>query len=151
MRNLRFASLLSTPLIVSLLTIGALMSSLSAKAQWEVTTVTIPFAFQTEYQKMPAGVYRIKNVSENLLLLHGPNQVATLVPVHAAIAKETPTKGSVVFHRYGETYFLGEFWTASAKDGAECFKSRAEKEMILASKHQVPSMTTLAFDSVTRR
>jgi hypothetical protein len=125
------------------------MSPLFAKAQWEVTTVTIPFAFQTEDQKMPAGVYRIKNVSENLLLLRGPNQVAILVPIHAAIAKKAPAKGSVVFHRYGNTYFLREFWTASAKDGVECFKSRAEKEM--ASKRQVPSMTTLVFNPVLQR
>jgi hypothetical protein len=150
MRNFPFASCLTIPAIASFLTIGISMSPTFAKAQAGPSTVTIPFAFQAEQREMPAGVYQISKASDNLVLLRGPNEVATFVLVHAAIAQKTSSQGSVVFHRYGQTYFLGEFWTASTKTGAECFKSQAEKEMILASKHPVPSTITLAYTPVPR-
>jgi hypothetical protein len=153
MRNSRFASFFDPTLIACVLMIGALMSAIPAKAQWQSTigTVNIPFAFHAEDREMPAGMYRIVRESDSLLMLRGPNQEVGHVSVHRTMAAKAPAQGLAVFHRYGDRYFLGGFWTAGDSYGMECFKSRAEKEMLRTSKQQVPDLTTLAFNSTPQQ
>ena len=35
----------------------------------------------------------------------------------------------MVFHRYGDAYFLSEVWTAASPSGRKIFRSRAEEEL----------------------
>ena len=150
MRNSRLAYLFNPALIACVLMIGALMSAASAKAQSAspIGTVNIPFTFHIGSQEMPAGMYRITSESVHSLLLRGPNKAFVLV--HAKIARKAPSQAVVVFHRYGETYFLAEVWLAGASDGLECTTTRTEKQMIHASNTQAPSLTTLALNSAPR-
>ena len=64
MKNTRLTSILSSSVIACALTIGSLTSAPSALAQSRTAlVVNIPFAFQTENQTLPAGMYHIERES----------------------------------------------------------------------------------------
>ena len=48
------------------------------------------------------------------------------VPV---VAVDPADKSMLVFHRYGEEYFLREVWAAGAGTGRELIKSHTEREI----------------------
>lgn len=47
-------------------------------------------------------------------------------PVETASPKDKPT---LVFHRYGDQYFLFQIWPAGVTTGRELFKSRSERKI----------------------
>jgi hypothetical protein len=55
-----------------------------------------------------------------------------------------------VFDHYGDKYYLRQIWTAGSTVGAECRKSRAEKESQLAKNAQAPSTVELALNTVPK-
>jgi hypothetical protein len=150
MKRLNRISITRSALIASALAIGVFASTHSAQAQQFgslIGTATIPFTFQAGTQEMPAGVYEIRRVATNALQLRGgPKLEAHYVSTHTTEAAKTPKNGSVVFHRYGDTFFLGQVWVAGTPFGAECYSSKAEDEM-RASTHKAPASIQLSFNS----
>ena len=150
MKDTRLTSILNSSLIACALTVGSLASTLSASAQSSTTLaeVSIPFAFQTANQTLPAGMYRIDRESNHLILLRGPRQAAGFVTMHDAIRSHAPDHGAVVFDRSGDKYYLRQIWTAGDNVGLECPKSRAKRESLQAKNMQAPSSIELAFNSL---
>jgi len=152
MKNTRLTSILNSSLIACALTIGSLASTQYASAQsTELAEVTIPFAFQTPTQTLPAGTYRIDRESGQLILLRGPHNAAEFLMMHGTSKSRAADHGSVVFDRAGDKYYLRQIWTAESTSGYECPKSRAEKESLLARNEQAPTSIELAFNSVPQR
>jgi hypothetical protein len=112
--------------------------------------VTIPFAFQTPNQTLPAGTYRIDRESSHLILLRGSKRASGFVEMHDAVKVIAPNHGYLVFDRYGDKYFLRQIWQAGESDGLECSKSRAEKEALQAKNNQSPESFQLAFNSLPK-
>ena len=129
MKTTRFTTILRSSLIACALTIGTLASTQTASAQNGdgVAQANIPFTFQSGSAHMPAGEYRVMRTSDHLILLQGPSHTADFVLVNDTASTTAPTKGKLVFRRYGDKYFLREIWTAGSTHGFECPKSRAEK------------------------
>lgn len=151
MKNTRLTSILNSGLIACALTLGTLASTQIASAQGTtVAEVTIPFAFQTPNQALPAGTYRIDRESGHLILLRGTNQAAGFVDMHAATKLHAPNHGYLVFDRSGDKYFLRQIWQAGETDGLECPRSRAEKETLQAKNMQTPDSFELAFNSLPK-
>jgi hypothetical protein len=156
MKTTRFTSILGSSVIACALMIGTLASTQTAAAQSgnAVAEANIPFAFQSGNQHMPAGQYRITR-DDHLILLRGPANVADYVLVNTAASATAPSKGKIVFHRYGDKYFLREIWTAGNSDGLECPKSRAEKETqkgtLNAQNQSAPSTVELALEVAPQR
>jgi hypothetical protein len=148
MKNIRFTSILG--LIACALTIGPLAPTQSALAQISTTVavVDIPFAFHTATQTLPAGSYRIDHAMGNLLRLQGTGSTGGFVIVHEAIKTNAPSRGVVVFKRYGDTYYLQQVWTAGNSTGLECAKGKSEKESMLAKSMPAPNTVELALNSV---
>lgn len=144
----------ATSLLSCALAIGVLASAPAAAAQSSTTTVKVdvPFAFRTASQMMPAGIYRIDLLSDHTILLRGAgSHAATFVMVHAATASKAPSKGAVVFDRYGNNYYLHQIWTPGDDSGRECSKSKAEKETLQAQNSQPPTLVEVALLDDTRR
>jgi hypothetical protein len=152
MKNTRLTSILGSSLIASALMIGSLASTQFASAQspTPLAEVNIPFAFQTTNRSLPAGKYRIDLESNHLVLLRGPRQVGGFVMSHDAIRTHAPERGTVVFDRYGDKYYLRQIWTAGNTVGLECPRSRAEKESLQAKNKQAPDSFELAFNPVPK-
>jgi hypothetical protein len=148
MKNTRFTSILG--LIACALTFGSLASTKSALAQFStpVAIVNIPFAFHTAAQTLPAGTYRIDHESAHLLRLRGTGSIGGFAMTHDAIKTHAPSRGIVVFERYGDTYYLRQVWTAGKSTGLECAKSKAEKLNMQAKNMPAPSLVELAMNSV---
>jgi hypothetical protein len=119
-------------------------ASANAQSLARPTRVNVPFDFIVANKKLPSGEYLIsrKQPTEGDLLLaitnkdNHVNTVSFTVPVQVL----TPTdKGKLVFHRYGEQYFLSELWPAGATTGRVVAKSRAERELEKKAKQSTVS------------
>jgi hypothetical protein len=88
----------------------------------------IPFAFVVAGRTLPPGHYIINHLSEHLSIQDSQNQTV-LVPTHRAQRSARDNTSKMVFHRYGDTYFLEEVWVASASIGRVLFRSPAERKM----------------------
>jgi hypothetical protein len=104
-----------------------LMSLLPAYAQKAAATVNIPFTFTVDDVRMPAGQYLITEPSEKVIEIQ-------LVGAHATKATMTTEGPStawtshprLVFHRYGNAYFLAAAWMPNSDHAREFFASSNE-------------------------
>ena len=88
--------------------------------------VDVPFAFDVDGQALPAGHY-IVAAQNDVIRIFNSQASGLYVPTHAAT--RTASDGSkLVFHRYGESYFLSAIWVTGNTSGRELFRSRAERE-----------------------
>jgi hypothetical protein len=109
----------------------AALACVPSEAQDSFMTANIPFNFQMGKNEMPAGKYRIE-YSKGALWVRCPeqNKQAVVLTVPRLRADDRPpAKGSLEFHRYGNTYFLSRVWTPASEVGAEVVKSSHEKEV----------------------
>jgi hypothetical protein len=147
MKSTRLSSILSSGFIACALAIGSLASTQSASAQTTIARVTIPFAFQTGSQTLPAGTYLVDRESPNLILLKGPGKASSFVLMHAASRSKAPDHGMLAFDRTGDKYYLRQIWMAGNSTGLECPKSHAEKAALVATNTEAASTVELAFNS----
>lgn len=90
----------------------------------------IPFEFRAGDTVLPAGDYRIKYITPNTVLIEARSgEALTLVPVASKGVEGQAAK--LVFHRYGNTYFLRQLQIPGRTTG-HFFKSKSEKETALA-------------------
>ena len=93
--------------------------------------VNVPFAFETGYQHLPAGVYTIRMESPNILSIRGTSK-SGFVPVRAGGGPQPAGTDKVVFRRMGGKYFLGEVWIAEKSGHLDVVKSKAESRLQVA-------------------
>ena len=94
----------------------------------EPIKVNIPFAFTAGNKTLPAGAYRVRNLTSETLLIQSADgkQVTNILTNHKQ-AGPTPGQVKLAFHRYGDRYFLAQVWTLW--EGYEVTRSRAEREL----------------------
>ena len=95
-------------------------------------TANIPFDFSAGNKTLPAGVYTVMPLTtQNVLRIrHEDSRAAALVITNDAPAQRGPDQTRLVFHRYGDQYFLAQVWTAGDVNGRELRKSRTERELM---------------------
>jgi hypothetical protein len=149
MKNTKISSILSSGFIACALVIGSFASTQSASAQTSssMVKVTIPFAFQTSAQTLPAGTYIVARESSDIIRLQGPGKASGFVLMHAASRSKAPDHGILSFDRAGDKYYLRQVWTAGSTTGLECPKSRAEKSALVATNNVAPTTVELAFNA----
>jgi hypothetical protein len=78
---------------------------------------------------------------------------ANIARLTIPVVTNTPmSKGSLVFHRYGEEYFLSEIWPAGGLTGRELPKSRAERDLMRKAQDSgVAAMNAPQAETVTIR
>jgi hypothetical protein len=89
--------------------------------------VDVPFTFSAAGQKLPAGHYIVKQLTDVIRIFNTHNQ-GLFVPTHTAIRAQADGS-KLVFHQYGGTYFLSTVWVAGNKSGKELYPSKAEREL----------------------
>ena len=88
----------------------------------------VPFAFIVAGRTLPPGHYVVSNLSDNLSI-HDRQNRGTFVGVHSAERPAHENSSKMVFHRYGETYFLSEVWVRGNSIGRALYPSRAERTL----------------------
>jgi hypothetical protein len=131
--------------IISILALAFVAATSIVRAQ-EPLLVNIPFAFTAGKMTLPAGEYRVEKLAQDsvmLLIQRTDHSAANIVPSFAAGANARQAQSKVVFHRYGNRYFLSQVWVAGCSRGRELPASAKEKEQALAAHHETPDQVTI--------
>ena len=112
--------------LVTLLT--ALLAASSAAGQTDTIT-DIPFAFTVANQTLPPGRYTATQITSTLLRIFNSHNRVVVVLTTGVDNKEPEGMGKMVFHRYGDDYFLSEVWVPASQTGRKVLQSRAEDEV----------------------
>src|SRR5579871_1718993 len=99
------------------------------QAQTMSLTAEVPFDFQVGDTVLPAGDYRIEHVDGILKLRSESGNEAAVVLTIAAVAPRDAKEAVLLFHRYGESYFLEKIWTPDSEIARQLPKSRTEHEL----------------------
>jgi hypothetical protein len=110
--------------------------SIAQTKQGDVTA-DIPFPFVVAKQTLPAGHYIVSPASADSLRIHDAHNRGTFVPTQSTQRPRSDNRCKLVFHRYGDTYFLSEVWVAGNSMGKALFRSRAERDLAQSGKEKV--------------
>jgi hypothetical protein len=126
-------------LLRTVLCVTLLLAASAAIAQTKQGDVVadIPFPFVVARQTLPAGRYIVSPANADALGIHDANNRGTFVPTQSAQRSAKDNSCKLVFHRYGDTYFLSEVWVAGNSNGRALFRSRAERELAESGKERV--------------
>jgi len=132
--------------VASLLAFCSLGATQVARAQ-EPVVANIPFAFSTGNATLPAGEYRVEKMGGDgavlLIRCADPTAAALVTTMPAGGGNNLQTKSRLIFHRYGNKYFLSQVWSAGSSSGRELRKSAREKEAALSAKTDTQSQVVL--------
>jgi hypothetical protein len=144
----------SSSLLAGALAVGAVTPGYQARAQNSQLDliVNVPFDFRSGSESMPAGQYQIQELSEHYLLLRKSDQPRSqMLPTSIAEAPTTPNHSSLVFHRYGNRYFLHQIWLRGNSQGFELRPSHAEQEILRARRAPQTAESELALNEALHR
>jgi len=113
-----------TLIVAALLTAGAMGQSMRSNQ-----IVQVPFPFIVAEHTLPAGRYFVTNIGETRLRIFSAERQSALVQTQTVQGHSPEGSGKMIFHRYGDVYFLAEVWAPGQDVGQQLTKSRAEKEM----------------------
>jgi len=118
----------------ALLGLGLLLVATSAFSQTVVSKANIPFNFIVTGKTLPAGDYTITKLdlaTTNLAIRSADMQTQMIVHPNRCEALSAPTQSKLVFHRYGDRYFLAQIWSSGNVSGHELPTSQREAEVAL--------------------
>jgi hypothetical protein len=99
-------------------------------AQTNVIKADIPFDFTVKDKTLPAGKYIIRNIdttSQGFVWKVGSDKKQVTLLAMTNESADRSGKAKMVFHRYGNQYFLSSFQTLNSKITLP--KSRAERNL----------------------
>lgn len=114
----------------------ALMAATQVKAQ-QPLYANVPFGFTAGKIDLPAGTYRIMKVADHspaVLIQRTDGGPAVFLISSAALPKSQSqqSQSKLVFHRYGDRYFLSQVWREDAVRGRWFPVTAEEKEQAIA-------------------
>src|SRR6476646_4406101 len=137
--------------LLVLLSIAAVAAS--AKAQsGSGLKANIPFDFTVAGKKFAAGHYSIDRASQSngdlVLQISGLDNHSTVFPITNPVETLTARDKSVlIFHRYGDEYFLAQVWRAGATPGRAFTQSHRERQ--LEQEQRVATNNSVMVETVT--
>lgn len=99
-------------------------------ANAQTMRVSIPFGFSAGDKVLPAGEYRVElNRSANRMLVNDVNgKDGCFLAVKVYRESGAVERGSLIFNRYGDRYFLAQVNAPGASQEALVFSNRTERE-----------------------
>lgn len=119
---------------IAVFTLSTALAVVAANAQDKVAA-RIPFTFRAGKSVLPAGEYTFSTIGPaGTVLVRSIEQKANAMLIANAVqASQRPAGGKLVFHRYGDTYFLSQVWKPGSERGHQFIPTRAEQEMAAAA------------------
>jgi len=135
-------------MIAGVLVMGAAQAVEAQQAE-RMVTVRVPFAFQVEGNKLPAGDYTILEQSGWVQIQTKAGKNAAHVLTMPVVNKEQKAaeNSQVVFHNYGGQKFLAEIWASGQEQGRELLETHEEQQLAKREKMAkvvVPGQTVAA-------
>lgn len=107
-------------------------ASVSAQATVHIFSGKIPFDFNVWEQKLPAGEYTIRYLSDTpsmLLIQSTDRQVQAVISTNRMGTRQAPGKTRLVFSKYGDQHFLAQVWARGDNNGRMLVKSHVERDL----------------------
>ncbi len=123
LKRVTMLMLLSTMALVTAVTTAHGQSQHSVKA-------SIPFEFIVGDKRLAAADYRIDTVGE-ALAIRSAGAKNNVIRLANTMAPKEGKSARLVFHRYGNTYFLSEVWEGGDRIARRLVESRQERAMRL--------------------
>jgi hypothetical protein len=120
--------------IVSLVgVLGLLLVAACANAQSVNLKADVPFDFTVGKSILPAGAYSIQSLNTgtgHALAIRGKDSSTNMMAAanNAETLNASPNS-RLVFHKYGDQYFLSQIWLQGEKVGRQFTASRREAEI----------------------
>ena len=135
--------ILNTILALSILTIGTVATA-SAQLPGSRTSAQIPFDFIVGEKTLPAGLYELRRIGNDpyLLCIQNVDDSRNVMIFNTSLLDDGDSirQSALVFHRYGDIYFLAEIWSPYEGIARELHPSEQERSMErdLASNNKAP-------------
>jgi hypothetical protein len=132
-------------LIVALGFVVSLMAPTCADAFTVKIRAEIPFDFQVGKKHLPKGEYVIESVNDSTLTIRNAKKgkAVSFMTIKGKMLEKPKSK--LIFHRYGDQYFLARIWDGSSDTVLKLDKSSAEKRVAkLAKKEEHPDEVPVA-------
>lgn len=127
------------------LTLTIVMVGLSGMANAQMSNkvwkAKVPFAFQVENQKLPAGEYLFQSFGGHIRLTSADGSKAVTVLSFANQGTRTENSTRLNFNNYGGQHFLAGVFFAGQEESREILKSKLEVEL---SKGHKPAVAIIA-------
>jgi hypothetical protein len=127
------------------LTFLGVISFIATSAQGQslstVVRVDIPFDFIVADKTFEAGEYSFNPVQDNTTVFRiseVDGRFNSVCLTHSVQRPVPNAKNTLVFHRYGNQYFLKQIWAAGTTSGRQMFKSRKESELERSRRRNSP-------------
>jgi hypothetical protein len=94
--------------------------------------VDVPFDFTAGHSVFAAGKYTIRPAGGYtngvMLITSEDGKASALLSTHYAQSAQSRNESVVIFHRYGDQYFLFQLWAVGDTTGSEIPKSSLERQ-----------------------
>lgn len=106
-----------------------LISAAESNAQTGATIkVRIPFDYAVGNKNLPAGKYHVQKTAEGIFTVRSEDgKQSMFANIVCDIQSRKNTTAKLIFHRYGNEYFLSQIWLTSEL-GVQLSKSKAERK-----------------------
>jgi hypothetical protein len=137
-RTLQFAVVLAAVLA------SAIHVAAQTTTKETLLRANIPFAFVAGGVHLSAGEYRVYHPGNPYVIViekqDGSEHAMTYVRPSSIDPGKNSTK--LLFHRYGDQYFLAEVWTEQNREVHQCFQCAMEK--LLTAQSRKPATVVVA-------
>ena len=116
----------------ALLGLSLMLATVSAYGQTVRVKANIPFNFTVTGATHPAGAYTIESLTSDgkaLSIRDSDMKARGMVLAIECESRNDAKQTKLVFHHYGDTYFLTQVWVAGRKLGHRIPKSPRETEV----------------------
>jgi hypothetical protein len=118
----------------TLITVCLLFTAVTLFAQTEnhrLMTVKVPFSFSVQDHSLPAGEYNIFTVlpERAIRITSTDGRYSAIVNTLPNYASSPSENSRLIFHRYGDEYFLAEVWTAGPDVGRNPMLSKRAMDL----------------------
>lgn len=125
------------------------------RAQSQEVKVDIPFAFEVENQQMKSGSYRVVNMATGAgslqVVVSSDGKARVIIPTIRTPSHDTTGTAKLIFHRYGDRYFLAEILNGDGH-ARNLFVSQKEKEVMRTqAKIQIPLLARASATKTSER
>lgn len=119
-----------------------MVGSAQAQSLSNKMRINIPFEFSVGDSRLPAGEYSIGRAlpssGDTVLLISNVKHPDSVFPLTNSAQSFLPKDAdTLMFHRYGDQYFLFQVWPKGATYGRVMVKSRSEREAQRKTSYEV--------------
>jgi hypothetical protein len=121
----------SLTMVMVIATVAFVTSVVSANAQGTIQVkANVPFEFVVGNEMLPAGEYTVRSATSSgqALIIQSDDASHAIYRLSNTIRPKTDDgEARLVFHRYGQNYFLKQVWEGGDTSGREVLESKQEK------------------------